>query len=62
MKEQSTVLNQATEAVEFYSSLANLLLDILSITDNASVGGNGEYELKLMCINKLKAIVEKIEV
>jgi len=55
-------IEQAMGAVQLYSEIANLLLDILATADNASVGGSVDYELKLMCVQKLKAIVEKLDV
>lgn len=62
-KEQEiTTIEQAMGAVQLYGEIANLLLDILATADNASVGGVVDYELKLMCMNKLKSIVEKLDV
>jgi len=61
MKEPN-VIDEAIGAVDLYHSIANLLIDILHSVDTVSVGGSGEYELKLMCVQKLKQIVEKIEI
>ena len=55
-------IEQAMGAVQLYSEIANLLLDILATADNANVGGSVDYELKLMCVTKLKSIVEKLDV
>ena len=62
MNDQPNVIDEAIGAVQLYSEIANLLLDILASADNASVGGAVDYELKLMCVQKLKSIVENIEV
>jgi hypothetical protein len=64
MTQQNEVntIEQAMGAVQLYSEIANLLLDILATADNASVGGVVDYELKLMCVQKLKSIVEKLDV
>jgi len=56
------VINHAIDAVELYSNIANLLMDVLHTLDTVNVGSSCEYELKLMCVDKLKSIVEKIEV
>jgi hypothetical protein len=61
IEEKGKEIETAVDAVEFYQSIAHLLLDILDGVDNVSVGGSNEYELKLMCVNKLKAIVERID-
>jgi hypothetical protein len=37
-------------------------MDIAETADHVSVGGATDYELKLMCMNKLKEIVNKIEI
>ena len=55
-------IEQAMGAVQLYSEIANLLLDILATADNTNVGGAVDYELKLMCVTKLKSIVEKLDV
>jgi hypothetical protein len=55
-------IEQAMGAVQLYSEIANLLLDILATADNTNVGGSVDYELKLMCVTKLKSIVEKLDV
>jgi hypothetical protein len=62
MNEQPNVIDEAIGAVQLYSEIAGLLIDILHTADAVSVGGSTDYELKLMCVQKLKAIVEKIEV
>lgn len=59
---QVNTIEQAMGAVQLYTEIANLLLDILATADNASVGGSLDYELKLMCVSKLKSIVEKLDV
>jgi hypothetical protein len=59
---QPNVIEEAIGAVQLYSEIANLLIDILHTADAVNVGGATDYELKLMCVNKLKAIVEKIDV
>jgi hypothetical protein len=59
---ENDVIDQAISAVELYASIANLLMDIAETADHVSVGGATDYELKLMCMNKLKEIVNKIEV
>jgi hypothetical protein len=56
------VIDHAINAVELYASIANLLMDIAETADHVSVGGATDYELKLMCMQKLKDIVRKIEV
>jgi len=61
-EKQPDVIDQAISAVELYASIANLLMDIAETADHVSVGGATDYELKLMCMNKLKEIVNKIEV
>lgn len=62
MNAQPNVIDEAIGAVQLYSEIAGLLIDILHTADSVSVGGSVDYELKLMCVTKLKAIVEKIEV
>ncbi len=62
MNDQPNVIDEAIGAVQLYSEIAGLLIDILHTADSVSVGGSVDYELKLMCVTKLKAIVEKIEV
>lgn len=64
MTQQNEVntIEQAMGAVQLYSEIANLLLDILATADNANVGGVVDYELKLTCMQKLKAIVDKLDV
>jgi hypothetical protein len=62
MNDQPNVIDEAIGAVQLYSEIANLLIDILHTADAVSVGGSADYELKLMCVTKLKAIVDKIEV
>ena len=62
MNDQANVIDEAIGAVQLYSEIANLLIDILHTADAVSVGGSVDYELKLTCITKLKAIVDKIEV
>jgi len=59
---ENDVIEQAIGAVELYASIANLLMDIAETVDHVSVGGATDYELKLMCMQKLKEIVNKIEV
>ena len=59
---EKDVIEQAIGAVELYATIANLLMDIAETVDHVSVGGATDYELKLMCMNKLKEIVNKIEV
>ena len=59
---ENDVIDQAISAVELYSSIANLLMDIAETADHVNVGGATDYELKLMCMQKLKEIVEKIEI
>jgi hypothetical protein len=56
------VIDHAISAVELYASIANLLMDIAETADHVSVGGATDYELKLMCMQKLKDIVNKIEI
>lgn len=62
MNEQTNVIDEAIGAVQLYSEIAALLIDILHTADAVSVGGSVDYELKLMCVQKLKAIVEKLDV
>ena len=62
MNDQPNVIDEAIGAVQLYSEIAGLLIDILHTADAVSVGGSVDYELKLTCITKLKAIVDKIEV
>ena len=62
MSDQPNVIEEAIGAVQLYSEIAGLLIDILHTADSVSVGGSVDYELKLTCITKLKAIVDKIEV
>jgi hypothetical protein len=59
---ENDVIEQAIGAVELYASIANLLMDIAETADHVSVGGATDYELKLMCMQKLKEIVNKIEI
>ena len=59
---ENDVIEQAIGAVELYASIANLLMDIAETADHVSVGGATDYELKLMCMQKLKDIVNKIEI
>jgi hypothetical protein len=59
---ENDVIEQAIGAVELYATIAHLLMDIAETVDNVSVGGATDYELKLMCMNKLKEIVNKIEI
>lgn len=61
-EKEHDVIDQAINAVELYSSIANLLMDIAETADHVSVGGATDYELKLMCMQKLKDIVNKIEI
>jgi hypothetical protein len=61
-EKQPDVIDQAISAVELYASIANLLMDIAETADHVSVGGATDYELKLMCMQKLKEIVNKIEI
>ena len=62
MSDQPNVIDEAIGAVQLYSEIANLLIDILHTADSVSVGGSVDYELKLMCVTKLKSIVEKLDV
>ena len=62
MNDQPNVIDEAIGAVQLYSEIAGLLIDILHTADSVGVGGSVDYELKLTCITKLKAIVDKIEV
>lgn len=59
---EKDVMEQAIDAVELYATIAHLLMDIAETADHVNVGGVTDYELKLMCMNKLKEIVAKIEV
>jgi hypothetical protein len=59
---EKNVIDEAIGAVELYSTIANLLMDIAETADHVSVGGATDYELKLMCMQKLKDIVNKIEI
>jgi hypothetical protein len=59
---EKDVIEQAIGAVELYATIAHLLMDIAETVDHISVGGATDYELKLMCMNKLKEIVNKIEI
>ena len=59
---EKDVIEQAIGAVELYATIAHLLMDIAETADHVSVGGATDYELKLMCMQKLKEIVNKIEV
>jgi hypothetical protein len=59
---ENDVIEQAIGAVELYATIAHLLMDIAETADHVSVGGATDYELKLMCMNKLKEIVNKIEI
>jgi hypothetical protein len=59
---ENDVIEQAIGAVELYATIAHLLMDIAETADHVSVGGASDYELKLMCMNKLKEIVNKIEI
>ncbi len=59
---ENDVIEQAIGAVELYATIAHLLMDIAETADHVSVGGATDYELKLMCMQKLKEIVNKIEV
>jgi hypothetical protein len=61
-EKQPDVIEQAISAVELYASIANLLMDIAETADHVNVGGATDYELKLMCMQKLKEIVNKIEI
>ena len=59
---ENDVIEQAIGAVELYATIAHLLMDIAETVDHVSVGGTTDYELKLMCMQKLKEIVNKIEI
>ena len=59
---ENDVIEQAIGAVELYATIAHLLMDIAETADHVSVGGATDYELKLMCMNKIKEIVNKIEI
>jgi hypothetical protein len=59
---ENDVIEQAIGAVELYATIAHLLMDIAETADHVSVGGATDYELKLMCMQKLKEIVNKIEI
>jgi hypothetical protein len=59
---ENNVIDEAIGAVELYATIANLLMDIAETADHVNVGGATDYELKLMCMQKLKDIVRKIEV
>ncbi len=61
-EKEKDVIEQAIGAVELYATIAHLLMDIAETVDHVSVGGATDYELKLMCMNKLKEIVNKIEI
>lgn len=59
---ENDVIEQAIGAVELYATIAHLLMDIAETADHVSVGGATDYELKLICMQKLKEIVNKIEI
>jgi len=59
---ENDVIEQAIGAVELYATIAHLLMDIAETVDHVSVGGATDYELQLMCMQKLKEIVNKIEI
>jgi hypothetical protein len=59
---EKNVIDEAIGAVELYATIANLLMDIAETADHINVGGATDYELKLMCMQKLKDIVNKIEI
>jgi hypothetical protein len=59
---EKNVIDEAIGAVELYATIAHLLMDIAETVDHVSVGGATDYELKLMCMQKLKEIVNKIEI
>ena len=59
---ENDVIEQAIGAVELYATIAHLLMDIAETADHVSVGCATDYELKLMCMQKLKEIVNKIEI